>query len=204
MKSTITIFGIIGSIFTGFLFAGIIGAVCFAVILTLTIYFNRKNSRKLLTKTGAVLSFFIFFVVGYFLIYIGGLIGADKEVLRKLDLIKDELKTKGYKTSWVIISQKRSRFMNNLLTNSAKGTNTKKESYHISGKAIDIYVFDIDGDNNFDNKDIKILEQANKAIESKNPSVIGAFGDYYLDKHDYFTKHMIHIDIRGEKLRYTK
>ena len=129
---------------------------------------------------------------------LGGIIGSDKDVIRKLDLIKNELKSKNYKTKWVIISQKRNVFINNLLQNSAK------KSYHLKGKAIDIYVFDINGDNYFDIKDIKILEKANNNVEKKYPELKGAFGDYFIDKNGYFTKHMIHIDTRGFKIRYTK
>ena len=93
--------------------------------------------------------------------------------------------------------------MNSLLPTSAKGKNPKKETQHIAGKAIDIYVLDIDGDNVFNRKDIKILEQANSLVEKNHPELTGAFGDYFLDKHDYFTKHMIHIDTRGQKVRYS-
>jgi hypothetical protein len=51
--------------------------------------------------------------------YLGGLIGAEKEISKKLELIKLEINSKGYKTIWIIISQKRLSFFNDLLPNSA-------------------------------------------------------------------------------------
>ncbi len=198
MKIIIVIIGILSSIICGFLFAGISGSILFTSIITLTIYYLKKSRQKIVTKKAIVLTFISFGLLGYLLMNLGGIIGSDKDVIRKLDLIENELKSKNYKTKWVIISQKRNIFINNLLQNSAK------KSYHLKGKAIDIYVFDINGDNYFDIKDIKILEQANNDVEKKYPELKGAFGDYFIDKNGYFTKHMIHIDTRGFKKRYTK
>jgi hypothetical protein len=87
------------------------------------------------------------------------------------------------------------------LPKSAKKKNSP--SWHLKGKAIDVYVFDINGDNLFNKKDISILEQANKVVEKEHPELIGGFGDYFLDINGYFTKHMIHFDTRGYRHRYT-
>jgi hypothetical protein len=65
-------------------------------------------------------------------------------------------------------------------------------------------VFDINGDGTFDKGDIKILKKANKMVESKNPSLRGAFGDYFIEENGYFTRHMIHIDTRGKSMSYSK
>jgi hypothetical protein len=202
MKLTILICGIIGSLIFGFVYAGIYGSFCFALLLTLTIYFFRKKSNLRLSKI-RILGFFIsFFILGYFLMYLGGLIGADKEITRKLELIKLELNSNGYKTNWIIISQKRLSFFNDLLPKSAKKKNSP--SWHLKGKAIDVYVFDINGDNLFNKEDISIIEQANKVVEKEHPELIGGFGDYFLDVNNYFVKHMIHFDTRGYSHRYTQ
>ena len=193
MKLTILISGIISSLIFGFIFAGLFGAFCFALILTLTIYLYREKSKIRLSKIGIVGFFLSFCILGYFLMYLGGLIGADKQITRKLELIKFELNSKGYKTRWIIISQKRLSIFNDLLPNSAK------TSWHLKGKAIDVYVFDINGDNLFNKEDISIIEQANKVVEKENPELIGGLGDY---KNGYFTKHMIHFDTRGYRHRY--
>jgi hypothetical protein len=202
MKLTILISGVISSIIFAFIFAGLFGTFCFSLILTLTIYLYRTKSKIRLSKIGLAGYFLSFCILGYFLMFLGGLIGADKEITRKLELIKIELNSKGYKSSWIIISQKRLPFFNDLLTNSAK--NKKKPSWHLKGKAIDVYVFDINGDNLFNKEDIYIIEQANKAVEKEHPKLIGGLGDYFLDKNNYFTKHMIHFDTRGYRHRYPK
>ena len=202
MRLTILISGIISSLIFGFIFAGIFGAFCFALILTLTIYLYRRKSRNRLTKIGIVGYFLSFCILGYLLMYLGGLVGADKEITRKLELIKLELNSKGYRTSWIIISQKRLSFFNNLLANSAK--DKKSPSWHLKGRAIDVYVFDINGDNLFNKEDISIIEKANKAVEKEYAELIGGFGDYFIDKNDYITKHMIHFDTRGYRHRYTQ
>jgi len=176
MKLTILISGIISSLIFGFIFAGLFGAFCFALLLTLTFYLYRQKSKIRLSKTGILGFFLSLCILGYFLMYLGGLIGADKEITRKLDLIKLELNSKGYKTNWIIISQKRLSFFNDLLPNSAK--NKKSPSWHLKGKAIDVYVFDINGDNLFNKEDISIIEQANNVVEKEHPQLIGGFGDY--------------------------
>jgi len=200
MKLTILITGIISSLIFGFLFAGFFGAFCFALLLILTIYLYRTKRGIKFSKIRIAGYFVSFYILGYFLMYLGGLIGADKEITRKLELIKIELKSKGYKTSWIIISQKRLSFFNDLLPSSEKNS----PSWHLNGKAIDIYVFDINGDNMFNNEDISIIEQANKVVEIEHPDLIGGLGTYFDDKNDYFTRHMIHFDTRGYKRRYWK
>ncbi|NBU73291.1 MAG: hypothetical protein EBS53_17935 [Bacteroidetes bacterium] len=48
------------------------------------------------------------------------------------------------------------------------------------------------------------IEQANNVVEKEHPDLIGCLGDYFLDKNDYFTKHMIHFDTHGIDCRYTQ
>jgi hypothetical protein len=201
MKLIILITCIISSFILGFIFAGGFGAFCFSFMLTLAAYLNRKKNKFKLSSKGTAVFFLSFFILGYLLMYLCGLIGADKEINRKLDLIKLELNAKGYKANWIMISQKRLSFFNDLLPKSAK--NKKSPSLHLKGKAIDVYVFDINGDDLFNKEDIFIIEQANMVVEKEHPELIGGLGDYFLDKNDYFTKHMIHFDTRGYKHRYT-
>lgn len=119
---------------------------------------------------------------------------SNNDVQLKLELIKEEVKKMGHNTNWFVISEKRSKFYNTLLKNSTKN------SYHLVGDAIDIYVIDVDGDFDFDEKDIKIIENANRIVEKKHKNLVGAFGTYR--SKGYLTRHMIHIDTRGYKKRY--
>lgn len=119
---------------------------------------------------------------------------ANPNVRRKLSLIEKEVNDKGYSTNWFIISDKRHKWYNSLLLNSAK------DSEHLKGNAIDIYVLDVDGDAEFNENDIKIIEKACKRLEKKYPELTGGFGTYL--RKGYFTRHMVHIDTRGYYKRW--
>ena len=121
---------------------------------------------------------------------------AKGSIKEKLNLIEIEIKKMGYNPNWVVISEKRTELVNNLLPLSAK----KGKSYHLKGMAIDIFVFDVNGDNKFDIKDVKIIETANNTVERKTPKLKGGFGTY-MNK-GYLNKHMIHLDTRGYHHRY--
>jgi uncharacterized protein YcbK (DUF882 family) len=109
-------------------------------------------------------------------------------------MIENEISKRGYKNNWFIISGRRNLWYNNILPNSSK------DSYHLKGDAVDIYVIDINYDGVFNSKDIKIFESVNKYVESIHPELTGALGTYTTK--GYFTRHMIHIDTRGYKKRY--
>jgi hypothetical protein len=183
------------SVLAALFYAGIFGSVLFGILNTLVISLIKlKKSSKL----ALIFRFLIITLIGYGIMWFFGLIGADESVKTKLQLIKEELIVQEYEPSWVIISEKRNSIYNSILSKSAS------KSCHLSGKAIDIYVFDINGDGTFDKGDIKILKKANKMVESKNPSLRGAFGDYFIEENGYFTRHMIHIDTRGKSMSYSK
>ena len=116
--------------------------------------------------------------------------------MKKFDLIKKEITKQGYHNRWIMISGHRDEWYNDILKNSAK------KSYHIKSMAFDIYVFDIDGDWDFDSNDIFILESITNKIELSNPNLVGGFGTYTTK--DFLSKHMVHIDTRGYKVRYNK
>lgn len=136
---------------------------------------------------GSVIGVFLFVMYFFFN-------SADCEARTKLQMIDDEIQKRGYNTNWIVISGKRNRLYNNILPNSAKN------SYHLHGKAIDIFVFDIDGDKKFTKKDIEIFKSANEYVENLNPNLIGAVGTY--TNKGPLTRHMIHIDVRGYKKSY--
>jgi uncharacterized protein YcbK (DUF882 family) len=122
---------------------------------------------------------------------------ANDDVRDKLKLIKTELKQMGYNPKWFIISGRRDKFLTKISYN-----NSKKFSYHMVGKAIDIEVIDIDGDWDFDEQDIQIFKKANKIVESKYPNLTGCVGTYRVGKKDIIERHQIHIDTRGYSKTY--
>jgi uncharacterized protein YcbK (DUF882 family) len=119
---------------------------------------------------------------------------ANTVVKIKLEKIENEIQKRGYKTSWVIISEKRSKWYNSILSNSVDN------SLHLQGDAIDLYVFDIDGDGKFNKKDILIFKSANKYVEQLYPELSGAVGTY--TNKGMPTNHMIHIDVRHSKVSF--
>lgn len=110
------------------------------------------------------------------------------EVLTKLRMIEDEVYRRGYDPNWIIISGKRSQWYNDILRLSAKN------SQHVKGNAVDIYVFDVDCDGKFTKKDIEIVRLATISVEKNFPEYKGFFNTY-LNK-GTFAKRMIHIDVR--------
>lgn len=118
----------------------------------------------------------------------------DLKTKHKLNLIKTEISKKGYHNRWFVISGIRYNWYNRILPNSVN------KSYHIKGKAIDIFVFDINGDLKFTNEDIQLLQFANKSVEDAHPELVGAFGTY--TNKSCLARHMIHLDTRGYSVRY--
>lgn len=124
---------------------------------------------------------------------------ANKEVTLKLELIEKEIREMGYRPIWFMISGRRDKILTLISYN-----NKKKGSPHLKGIAIDIEVIDIDGDWDFDEKDISIFETANKSVELKNPSLRGNMGTYRGPNSDWLEWHQIHIDTKGKSRRYNQ
>jgi hypothetical protein len=176
------------SIVTGFLFAGIAGALGFGTLILLGILILRYGTKRwngIKIASGIL----CFSVLGYVLMMACGLLNANQTVHAKVKGIEEEIINQGYQPSWFIISQKRYGFFNNLLLNSVKNGKSK----HLKGKAIDLYVIDINGDGTYDKEDFKIIEMAAKKnqrdFELRKGKVFHYFGK------GYFSQHMVHIEI---------
>jgi len=124
-----------------------------------------------------------------------GFWGANPKVRRKVSLIREAMERDGYEVKWITISEKRNRIYNSLLANSAK------KSHHLEGNAIDVFVFDIDGDGRFDKRDVDVVRRYNKMVENRHPELKGALGSY-LSKP--IAKRMIHFDTGGRSRSYDK
>ncbi len=118
----------------------------------------------------------------------------DIKTRQKLNLIKVELSKAGYRNRWIVISGLRYNWYNKILSNSSE------KSYHMKGKAIDILVFDLNGDWKFTNEDIKILQSANMLVEATHPDLVGAFGTY--TGKSGLARHMVHLDRRGYSVKF--
>ena len=183
--------GIVLSILIGLFITGVLGLILFSIVLSLSSFLSFK---KKISAKNFLIVFFIVIGIGFSLKKFCGLTGADEKTTQKVNLIEQELKTMGYNPKWVCISQKRNTYFNAILLNSVPN------SQHLNGQAIDLFVFDIDGNYMFDKNDIKLIEKANTKVEKLHPKLRGALGDYF--HKSYLTSHMIHIDTRGKSKRY--
>lgn len=179
----------------GFVFASFWSAIFASFILVLGHQLLCARSFKWLSTGIRLLSFSILI---YAALYFGGLLGASKEVKLKVQLLEQELRSQNYSPKWVVISQKRSKRFNGSLAKSAD------KSYHLEGNAIDLYVFDVNGDWTFNETDVDILYKTVRKIEAENPELVGGFGIYLKAGNHYLTRHMIHIDIRPVHTKFYK
>jgi len=120
----------------------------------------------------------------------------DPKVVLKEQLLEKKLKTKGLKPDFVRISGARSEWFNKILPLSSKN------SLHLSGKAIDIWVGDINNDNKQNAQDVQLVVTCLEEIEKENPSLIGGIGTYL--NQDALSQKMVHFDVRGYKARWNK
>jgi hypothetical protein len=138
--------------------------------------------RRLVLLVSAIL-------IGYGLITIFGLRGSDPLLKQKLKVIKSELRQQGYQPLWIIISQKRSQWYNDLLSNSVK------DSKHLKGKAIDIFVLDINGDWRYDQTDFDLIKNTSINVEVNNPAYEGKVYNYLKNKSP-LSRRMVHLELR--------
>jgi len=188
MRIILLIFGLLSALVIAFLFAGYIGAVIFGIILNFSILIFKNNY----TRSQIPVSIFriLFFSVSGYLLMLGfGLFGANELVARKVEGIKRELIKDGHNPKWFIISQKRSEFYNNLLTNSVKNGTSK----HLVGHAIDLFIIDINSDGEYDKTDFELMTRAAKKAQKKDHTISGHLYDYF--HKGYPSNHMVHVQL---------
>jgi len=188
MKIILYLSLVVLSLLSGFLLAGIPGALLFGILNTMA-WMVIKGPEKRITISGSVVRFVVFALCGYLLMMVSGLVGAGKRVHEKVSDLKKELKAKGYRPQWVIISQKRYDFYNDFLKNSVKNGRSK----HLTGKAIDLFIFDIDGNGTYNRQDYTLMKNASIKCEQSNPHTIGKTYHYF--GKGRLTQHMVHIEV---------
>ena len=108
------------------------------------------------------------------------------DVLRKEKALGKALRQQGYKPRYFLLSGYRPHWLNQLMPLAAKN------SVHQQGKAIDLFVIDIDGDYRFTKKDLTILSETVDKIDRSNPRQKGGVGLYQQS----FSR-MFHFDVSG-------
>ncbi len=173
--------------FIGLLYAGIGGAIIFGTINTLCYYLIIKNKPKF-EPISVIRACVCLSLAGYLLMHGFGLLHANDRVHDKLAFIKEHLNEQGHNPKWIIISQKRGYVYNLLLH--WKGT-AVKNSEHLHGNAIDVFVLDIDGDGTYTYKDYELMQKAGRLYDKKINRK-GAVAHYFKKKNS-LDKHMVHI-----------
>lgn len=178
----------LSSLLAGFIFAGIPGAVLFGIINAIAWHILKKREPgKYLRKFFARLLFFS--AMGYLLMMGFGLVGAGALVHQKVNEIKTELIREGYRPRWIIISQKRYEIYNQLLKNSVKNG----KSRHLAGKAIDLFIIDIDNDGKYDKEDFNLIKNAEARCEKAHPETKGSVYHYF--GKGRLSNHMVHVEV---------
>ena len=108
--------------------------------------------------------------------------------------LKAELIAQGYEANLIIISSKRAKWFNNILTKFGAARN----SQHLDGNAIDILVMDVNSDRKKNGEDVDIVYNIlNDKIIKNN----GGIGTYKNEKR-IWNRQMVHFDCRGHRARW--
>lgn len=122
--------------------------------------------------------------------YLTHLPGNDKIQLKK-KLISIKLKEKGVNGGYIIISEKRHKWYNNILSNS------RDNSFHLKGMAVDFWLMDLNNDGNWNKKDVDLMINIINEVEKEHPELAGGTGTYLNSR--ALTSRMVHTDVRGIK-----
>ncbi len=130
-------------------------------------------------------------------LYTNSLIGVDKQVRNYYSQLKDELRQNNLRLRLFVISGRRWKIDNFILT---RFGNAVPDSKHKSGQAIDIIVLDINDDGKVNGKDVDIVYDI---LDQKIVKEEGGLGTYKNRKR-FLTRQMVHFDCRGEKARWNR
>jgi uncharacterized protein YcbK (DUF882 family) len=108
------------------------------------------------------------------------------DVQRKEKALKTELRKQGYKPRYFLLSGYRPHWLNQLMPLAAKNSD------HQRGKAIDLFVIDIDGNGQFNGRDLEILSKTVDTMDKNDPGQQGGVGLY---QKSY--SRMFHFDVSG-------
>ena len=136
----------------------------------------------------------ILIFIGVIWLYTNSLICVDEQVKNYYAELKRELKRSNYKVRLFVISGRRWKLDNYLLT---KFSGAASKSKHKVGQAIDIIVLDINDDGTIDAKDVDIVYQILDQQIIKDKGGLGT----YKNESGFFSKQQIHFDCRGVKAR---
>lgn len=125
-----------------------------------------------------------------FTLYITHFPGSDN-INKKKELIAAKLQEHGIKGGFILISEKRHKWYNNILPHSIDN------SCHLKGMAVDFWVMDLNKDGSWDKTDIDLMVDFIFEVEMENPGLIGGTGTYL--NSGFLASRMVHTDVSGFK-----
>ena len=132
--------------------------------------------------------------VAVFFLYCNSLRQIDPLTITYYEQLKRELKTQGYKDNLLVISSKRARWHNKLLTPFGASSTSR----HLKGDAIDIMVLDVNGDGTSNLTDVDIVYQLLDHSIVRNTGGLGT----YKSEPWIWNRQMVHLDCRKKKTRW--
>ncbi len=114
-------------------------------------------------------------------------------VIQKERLLRQQLRGQGYQPNYWIISGYRAPWLNRMLPLASK------RSVHQQGLAIDIWIWDVNGDGRSNRRDVEICVNTLDRIDRQQKSLRGGLGTYYKS-----VGRMVHFDVAGRKRRWAE
>ncbi len=156
---------------------------------------DKKPRRNKWRRRLLIFFILITIILGFIAFYCCSGFGVHPTTLKFHSELKKELIAQGHRPSIFIVSGKRWHWHNWILSEYGGAA---KNSRHLKGQAVDIFVLDVNKDGKANAKDVDIVYQIldKKVIKSK-----GGIGTY---KHNstFFDRQMVHFDCRGKRARW--
>ena len=140
---------------------------------------------------------FLTLLIALIWLYTNSLIGVNKIAKDYLKELKIELKNDGLNPNIFVISGRRWKLDNYILT---KISGAASKSQHLHGNAIDIIVLDVNRDGKIDKKDVNLVYAKLDKVIIKNNGGLGT----YKKESGFFNRQMIHFDCRGKRSRWNR
>ncbi len=156
---------------------------------------SRASHKTRWARRLSRLIFLLTLLIAATLLYTSSLIGVDKETINAYRSLKAELTDLGYKPRMFVISGRRYQLDNKIL---ATFGGASRKSRHMRGQAIDVVVLDINQDGVADRKDVEIVYGI---LDRKIIGNSGGVGTYK-NESDFFSRQMVHFDLRGHHARW--
>ncbi len=153
------------------------------------------HTRTRWIKRLSGLLFLLTLLIAATLLYTSSLIGVEQETIDAYRSLKAELVDRGYEPRMFVISGRRYQLDNKLL---ATFGGASRKSRHLRGQAIDVVVLDVNRDGVADRKDVDLVYGI---LDRK---IIGSSGGVgtYKNEADFFSRQMVHFDLRGRRARW--